>query len=131
MKLSDLKGERAVLAIADMIEPIANIAADQKNLQLFKNERREGETDKDVGMREMKEKLPKLLRTHKDDILTILCAVNGCEPEDMSMVDIIKGTLDLANDKEFLELFLSANKTAAQTQPTESSATARISEPEQ
>ena len=49
----------------------------------------------------------------------------------MSMVDIIKGTLDLANDKEFLELFLSANKTAAQTQPTESSATARISEPEQ
>ena len=37
MKLSELKGERAVIAIADLIAPIANIASDQKNLKLFQN----------------------------------------------------------------------------------------------
>ena len=35
MKLSELKGERAVEVIADLIAPIANIVDDQKNLQLF------------------------------------------------------------------------------------------------
>ena len=37
MKLSELKGERAVEVIADLIAPITNIARDADNLKLFHN----------------------------------------------------------------------------------------------
>lgn len=130
MKLSELKGERAVEVIADLIEPITNIASDQKNLQLFKNTKREGETDLELGAREIKEKIPKLLKTHKNDVLAILCTVNGTNPEDMSMVDIIKGTIDLLNDEEIRNLFLSVGKKGERNQHTEPSTNAEHSEPE-
>ena len=130
MKLAELKGERAVEVIADLIAPIVNIAQDQKNLKLFQNERREGESDSDLGAREIKEKIPVLLKTHKEDVLAILCAVNNKNPNDLSMVDIIKGAIELANDQDFLSLFLSAVNEADKTSPTESSAIAEISEPE-
>lgn len=131
MKLSELKGERAVIAIADLIAPIINIVSDQKNLKLFQNKRREGETDQELGMREIKEKLPNLLKTHKEDVLDILCIINECKPDDMSMIDIIKGTLELVNDKDFIGLFLFVKKTEEKTPPTESSEIAEHTEPEQ
>ena len=130
MKLSDLKGERAIEVIADLIEPITNIALDQKNLKLFQNTPREGESVQELGAREIKEKMPKLLKSHKKDILAILCAVNGSNPEDLSMFDIIKGAIELANDKEFQSLFLSAVNSVEPKQPTESSEIAEHSEPE-
>lgn len=130
MKLSELKGERAVEVIADLIAPIANIASDQKSLQLFRNTRHEGESDEDFGKREITEKFPALLRTHKGDVLEILRAMTGSEPKDLSVVDIIKGVIELANDKDFVSLFLSAVNEGDKTQPTESSADAVISEPE-
>ena len=130
MKLSELKGERAVEVIADLIAPIANIVDDQKNLQLFRFEKREGETDREAGLRDFKEKIPNLLKTHKQDVLAILCAVNGANPEDMSLTDIVKGVVELANDKDFQSLFLSSVSTVDRTQPTESSANADLSKPE-
>ena len=130
MKLSELKGERAIEVIADLVAPIANIANDQKNLQLFRNTRREGETDRDFGLREFTEKIPVLLKTHKEDVLMILCAINDTDPDSMSIVDILKGATDLINDKDFMSLFLSAVNTEGQTQPTESSANVEHSEPE-
>ena len=130
MKLSELKGERAVEVIADLIAPITNIAIDQQNLQLFRAEKREGETDRDMALRDFKEKIPKLLKTHKQDVLEIICAINEKNPEDMSIVDIIHDLLQLANDRDFLNLFLSAVKEGEMPQPTESSANAELSEPE-
>jgi len=121
MKLSELKGERAVEVIADLIAPIANIAEDQKNLQLFRAEKREGETAREAGIRDFKEKIPNLLKTHKQDVLAILCAVNGANPEDLSLIDIFKGAIELVNDQDFMSLFLSSVSTADRKQLTESS----------
>lgn len=129
MKLSELKGERAVEVIADLIAPITNIAADQENLKLFRTDRLEGETDREMAVRDFKEKIPNLLRTHKADVLAILCAVNGSQPDDLSMLDIIRGTIELVNDPDFLNLFLSALSRGETAQPTESSAAAGASEP--
>ena len=39
MKLSDIKGERTLDVIAEIIEPIANIAADQTAAALFQRQR--------------------------------------------------------------------------------------------
>lgn len=130
MKLSELKGERAIEAIADLIAPIANIASDQKNLKLFSTEKREGESDRDMAVRDLSEKVPNLLRTHKADVLAILCAVNNVKPNDLSMVDIIRGALDLINDQDFMSLFLSAVSPTDGNVPIESSAIAEHSEPE-
>ena len=102
MKLAELKGERAIEVIADLIAPIANIANDQENLQLFHIKKKEGETDREAGMRDLTEKVPLLLRSHKKDILAILCAVNGSDPEDLSLLDIFQGTADLINDQDFM-----------------------------
>lgn len=130
MKLGELKGERAVEVIADLIAPIANIASDQENLKLFKAEKKEGETSRDAAVRDLTEKVPALLRTHKADVLAILCAVNDMSPNDLSAMDIIKGVIELVNDQDFMSLFLSAAKQVDKTPPTESSADAEHSEPE-
>lgn len=129
MKLSELKGERAVEVIADLITPVANIAADQENLRLFRVEKQEGETDRETAVRELTAKIPNLLRTHKRDVLAILCAVNGADPDDLSLMDIIRGAVDLVNDQDFLSLFLSSVSQAERMPPGGSSADAELSEP--
>ena len=129
MRLSDLKGERAIEVIADLIAPIANIAADAENLKLFHNKKLEGETVEEAGLRLMKEKLPILLKTHKRDILDIICAVNGSVPDDLSLIDIFSEATDLMNDKEFVGLFISAVNPTGRKSATESSETAEPTEP--
>lgn len=118
MKLGELKGERAVEVIAELIEPIANLAIDFPNFRITKEDRKEGESDRDVTVRVFKEKIPLLLRTHKSDVLKILCTVNGSDPDELSVIDIIKGVIELTNDQDFLNLFLSAVNTGAPKPPT-------------
>ena len=62
MKLSELKGERAVEVLADLIAPITNIARDADNLQLFRNKLQDGETARDAGIRLFKERIPVLIK---------------------------------------------------------------------
>ena len=130
MKLGDLKGERAIEVIADLIAPIANIATDPKNKDFFRMEKREGEDDRTAAARELKKKIPFLLKEHKADVLAILCSIENKNPNDLSIVDIVSGMVELANDQEFLNLFLSSANRAEPTQPTESSVIADLSEPE-
>ena len=124
MKLSELKGERAVEVLADLIAPITNIARDADNLKLFHNKLNDGETAREAGIRLFKERIPVL------DILDIISAVDGRNADEMSILDIVNNLVDLSNDKEFMSFFLSVVKTAGQPQPTESSANADLSEPE-
>ena len=94
------------------------------------NKPHEGETAREAGARVFKERIPVLLKTHKKDVLDILTAVNGKPAEKMSVMDIISESVELFNDQEFVDLFLSASKKAAVSQPIESSAHADHSEPE-
>lgn len=130
MKLSEIKGEKAVEVIADLIEPITNIASDAENLKLTNNKRNDGETIRDAGIRVFKDRIPVLLKTHKADILKILNVMNDCDPEEMSVVSIINSVAELVNDKDFMSLFLSVVNPAEQISPTESSADADHLEPE-
>lgn len=130
MRLSELKGERAVEVIADLIEPITNIAMDADNLKLFNNKKMDGESLEDAGIRIFKQRIPALLKTHKTDVLQILTAVNDCDPAEMSVMDIINSLIEVVSDKEFMNLFLSVAKTEEPTPPTESSANVELSKPE-
>lgn len=130
MKLAELKGEKAIEVIADLIDPVTKIASDPKFAGLFKARRIEGESDRQMTIRNLTEKLPDLIRSHKRDVLSIICAVNGKNPDELSMSEIIGGAIQLGHDEDFLSLFLSAVNTEDEISPTASSADADLSKPE-
>lgn len=113
MKLSDVRGERVFDVIADIIDPIANIAEDEDAAKLFKREKLpEGETVKHFLLNRAKKALPALLKGHKGDLIAILSAIEGVEPEAykgaLNLVKLVKDTTELLSDEAFGALFLSA-----------------------
>lgn len=130
MKLSELKGERAVEVIADLIAPIVNLSQDWSNMKVSADYRKENESDDEVAIRAFKDKIPGILKSHKEDILTILCTLNEKNKDELSVVDIINGAMDLTNDKDFMSLFLSVARPVGKKRRTKSSAIVETSKPE-
>lgn len=131
MKLSEITGERAVEVIAELIQPLTNIASDKDNIaQLFGAKPKDGEKQEDATMRVLKENIPLLLKTHNADILKILSVINDVEPESLTIPEIVKGTFDVLGDEDFMALFMSAVPKEARNQPTKSSKKRETSEPE-
>ena len=113
MRLSDIKGERTLEVIADIINPIANIAEDEVASELFKREKLpDGMTVKTFLLQRAKKAVPALLRGHKGDIIAILSTIEGTTPEEyagtLNLVKLMKDTVDLLSDEAFTELFISA-----------------------
>lgn len=113
MRLSDVKGERVFDVIADIIDPICNIAANDTAGELFKRvPLPEGETVKGFTLKRMKKAIPPLLKSHKEDLITILAAIEGVEPERyagiLNMPKLLKDCIDLLTDEDFYALFISA-----------------------
>lgn len=113
MKLSDIKGERTFDVIADIVEPIANIASDKEASELFRKKKvPDGMEAKDFLIGRLKKSVPVLLRTHKQDIITILASIEGISPaeyaESLNLVKLTKDAVDLITDQTFIELFISA-----------------------
>lgn len=113
MRLSDIKGERTLEVIADIIDPIADIAEDEEAAALFKREKLpEGMTAKKFLLQKARKAAPALLKGHKDDIIAILAAIEGTRPEEyagtLNLVKLIKDTVDLLTDEAFGTLFISA-----------------------
>ena len=113
MRLSDIKGDRVFDVIADIIDPIANIASDETASALFKREKLpEGMTPKKFLLKRVRKSLPVLLKGHKADIIAILGAIDGRGPEaytgTLNLVKLIKDCTDLITDEAIAELFISA-----------------------
>lgn len=119
MKLSEIKGERAIEVIADLIEPIANIAMDKNLKEIFKIEVAEGETAEEAAAKKIKAKIPYLLKEHKKDVANVLGILEDKNPEELNILQIIKGVMDFANDKALLQLFSSAVLTEEEAPLTE------------
>ena len=113
MRLSDIKGDRTLEVIAEIIDPIANIAADEEASAMFKREKLpDGMTAKKFLMKRVRKSLPVLLKGHKADIIAILSAIEGVSAEEYSgalnLVKLVKDCTDLLTDEAFMELFISA-----------------------
>ena len=113
MKLSDIQGERVFDVIADIIDPIANIAEDDAASALFKREKLpEGMTVKQFATQRARKALPALLKRHKDDIISILAAIDGVSTDAykgaLNLVKLMRDAAELLTDDAFTELFLSA-----------------------
>lgn len=113
MKLSDIHGERVFDVIADIIDPIANIAEDDAASALFKREKLpEGMTAKEFATQRARKALPALLKGHKGDIIAILAAIDGVSAESykgaLNLVKLMRDATELLNDDAFTALFTSA-----------------------
>lgn len=113
MKLSDIHGERVFDVIADIIDPIANIAEDEKASAMFRREKiPDGMTAKEFAMQRARKALPALLKGHKGDIIAILASIDGVSAErykgTLNLVKLVRDTTDLLSDDAFTALFISA-----------------------
>lgn len=113
MRLSDIKGDRVFDVIADIIDPIANIASDETASALFKREKLpEGMTAKSFLLKRARKAIPALLKGHKSDVITVLSTIEGVSADDyrasLTLAKLMKDTAELMIDEAFDELFISA-----------------------
>lgn len=113
MRLSDIKGDRVFDVIADIIDPIANIASDETASALFKREKLpEGMTAKSFLLERSRKAVPALLKGHKGDIITVLATIEGVSSDDymasLTLAKLMQDTAELLTDEAFGELFISA-----------------------
>lgn len=111
MKLSEIKGARTFDVIADIIEPIANIAEDSGDL--FKREKApEGVDPRSIILKRLKANVPKLLKTHKADMIAIMAAIEGVSAAEyeasLNLAKLTKDCTELLTDEAFIALFTSA-----------------------
>ena len=113
MRLSDIKGDRVFDVIADIIDPIANIASDETASALFKREKLpDGMTAKAFLLERARKSVPALLKWHKGDIITVLATIEGVSADDyrasLTLAKLMQDTAELLTDEAFGELFISA-----------------------
>nr|DAH71576.1 MAG TPA: hypothetical protein [Caudoviricetes sp.] len=115
MKLSDVKGDRVFDVIADIIDPIANIAQDKDVTAMFKRKVvPDGMKARDFFAERMRKGMPALLKGHKHDVIAILAAIEGVTPEKytdtLNLAKLFTDAMELMTDDAFLD-FLSSQKT--------------------
>lgn len=95
MKLSEIKGEKALDAMADLLEPLALIFADPEIQRSVKND--------EPKMILVK----KILKSHKKEAIQIMAILDGETPEtyEISLLKIPLKLLEIINDPEVQSLF--------------------------
>lgn len=115
MKLSDIKGDRTLDVIADLIDPIARIAQDKDVAEMFKRKAvPEGMEASKFFAERMRKGMPALLKGHKRDVIAILAAIEGVTPKEytatLNLAKLFTDTMELMTDEAFIG-FLSSQKT--------------------
>lgn len=115
MKLSDIKGDRVLDVIADIIDPIANMMQDKDVSAMFKREAvPDGMGARDFFAQRMRKGLPVLLRGHKADVIAVMAAIEGVTPEQyaasLDFPKLFTDVMELVTDDALLD-FLSSSET--------------------
>lgn len=111
MRLSDIKGERTFDVVAALVEPVANIAADENAVRLFKREKcPKGQTPREFMLGKIRASVPALMTEHKRDLAVILATLKGVAPEEyvegLDMMALLGDVVELVTDEDF-SVFLS------------------------
>lgn len=115
MKLSDIKGDRVLDVIADIIDPIANMVQDKDVAAMFKREAvPDGMEARDFFAKRMRKGLPVLLKSHKTDIIAVMAAIEGVTPgqyaASLDFPKLFTDVMELVTDDALLN-FLSSQET--------------------
>lgn len=101
MKLSEWHGEEAIDLIADLLEPLSAIFADE---EWNKMRHKEGVTRVEL--------VKFALKSHKKEVITILALLNKEDPNtyEPSLVELPIMIMDALNDEELMGLFQSQSQ---------------------
>lgn len=106
MKLSEIKGEKAIEVIAEIIEPVTEILNDPKVKLAARS-------------KNIASAASIALKNHPKAVLHLLAALDGEDPEEYnpSLVEIPKKLLELFNDPELASLFTFSDQNEAAESP--------------
>ena len=111
MKLSQIKGERCLDVIADLIDPVANLAQDKDVVEMLRPKKADGEDKYEAFTDRLRKGLPSILRTHKEDIIKILATIEGVSvpkyKKDLTLQKLFNDVFELLTDNEFASFFFS------------------------
>ena len=93
MKLQDIKGERALTVLADLIDPIRELSGDAKFRKMLNGDKLEA--------------VKYLLKNHTKTIITVLAILDGKNPNtyEPNLLTLPVMLLDFFNDPTVIELF--------------------------
>lgn len=96
MKLSEIKDDKAIDILADLVEPASAIFSDEKIKALFTAEKQDA-----------KAIVKYLLKNHKKEIIEIMAILNGEKPENFSfnLFTLPKMIMEIISDEELLSFF--------------------------
>lgn len=100
MKLSEIKGARALTVLADLIDPMSEIIQDEQFKALLKTKE--------------KAKIAKyLLTNHNTNVIKVLALINGEDPAtyEPSLLSLPLMLIELMNDPDVINLFGSQDQT--------------------
>lgn len=114
MRLSDVKGARVLDVLAEIADPAINIVTDKDATALFTGIKpKKGQTQHEAFAERMRKGVPALLRSHRDDVVRILAALDGVDAkeyeESMTLASVMEDLLELLTDQEFAS-FLSSQE---------------------
>ena len=110
MKLSEIRGERALDVIADLIDPVISIASDENASALFRREKCPDDMEPSAfAMDKVRRSVPTLIRDHKDELCVILSTIEGVPTDEylegLSIAKLVHDVLELLGDEEFQSFF--------------------------
>jgi len=108
-KLSEYKDEEAIEILADILDPVATIATDKGLVDdIRKNFSKGGQRIRIIS---------RALKTHKKEIFEILAALERVPVEEYhcNMATLPAQILNILNDKDLMEYFLSSAETGEET----------------
>ena len=118
MKLSDIRGERTLDVIADLIDPVTSIAQDPAFQDLVSKKKvPEGTDPRQFFVQRLSKALPQLLRTRKREVIQVLATIKGVTweeyAESMTLATLFTDAVELLTDEELLD-FLPSVVTATE-----------------
>lgn len=104
MRLSDIKGERALEVLADIIDPITEIMSDPEVASMFRSGNKMGAAQS-------------ILRLHGKSVLSVMATLDEEDPKTYapSLIDIPMKLIDLFNDPAFEAFFSSQGQNQGET----------------
>ena len=120
IKISEIKGEKAMDILADIVDPIANIAADKEAANLFgRKDLPDGMTVKEYVVQRIRTAIPALIRSHKQDLIKILSALSDKTEDEykknMTLESVVMDVLSLMTDALFNAFFTVSQSTEEQS----------------
>lgn len=96
MKLSEIKGEDAIVALAELIDPATEITSDEEIKSVYKQD---GKKLTDV--------VKLLLKKHPKAVIQIIAILNKEDPEtfEPSILELPKMVLDIMQDEALMSVF--------------------------